>query len=353
MSGSYNIEPSEKTEIIRGSENVLNAVVKFVKNAKSRIDVCLDQTRPELATEIGPISELFADIKGRGIHLRVLAEITAGNISFCKKLKELVGDLRHLDGIKGTFYTNETEYLAPAIFHDEGKAASQMIYTNIRELVEQQKYIFDTLWNKSIPANEKIKYIEEGIQPPLIETIRDSYQLQKLAHDLARSAREEVLVLYSTAKAFLRQWDIGTGEILREVVKKYGVKVRILAPPGDSVLQQLVAKFRLYANIRYIPEELQTKITIAVFDRKSSLIVEIKDDTKNSSYDAMGLGMYSNSESSVSSYVSIFETLWRQSELYEKSQSRLQTAQDELSNMKEYLKEVMNEVAKLRNPVKS
>jgi two-component system, OmpR family, sensor histidine kinase VicK len=44
-----------------------------------------------------------------------------------------------------------------------------MIYSNVRELVEQQQYVFDTLWNKSIPSQEKIKEIEEGIQPHIIE----------------------------------------------------------------------------------------------------------------------------------------------------------------------------------------
>jgi hypothetical protein len=350
MSGSYNIQPSEKTGIIRGRENVLNALVNFATNTKSRIDVCLDQTRPALAVEIG---ELLADVKGRGINLRVLAEITTSNIAVCKKLKELVGDLRHLDGIKGTFYTNEKEYLAPAVFHEEGKAASQMVYINIKELVEQQQYFFDTLWFKSIRADEKIKSIEEGVQPQFVETVSDPYQVHKLGQDLARSAREEVLILFSTANAFLRQWKVGLHKTLREVVKRYGVKVRILTPRGDSILQQQVAETRSYANVQYIPEELQTKISIAVFDRKSSLIIEVKDDTKNSSYDAIGLVTYSNSASTVSSYVSIFGTLWRQSELYERSQSQLQTAEDELSNMKEYLKEVLNEVSKLRNPVKS
>jgi len=353
MSGSYNIQPSEKTEIIRGRENVLKAVVKFATNAKSRIDVCLDQTRPALmvAIEIGPTSELFADIKRRGIHLRVLTEITAGNISSCKKLNELVDDLRHLDGIKGTFYTSETEYLVPAIFHEEGKAASQMIYTNVSELVEQQQNIFDTLWKKSMPANEKIEEIEEGIQPHFIETIRDPHEVLRLALDLARSTREEALVLFSTANSFLRNWNLGFQEILKEIASKYSVKIRILTPLNDSIKQQIQGY--PYAEFRHIPQELQTKLTFAVVDRKSLLVGETKDDTKDSALEAMGLGTYSNSTSTISSYVSIFDILWRQSELYENSQNQLRTAEDELSTMKEYLNEVTNEVAKLRNPVKS
>ena len=47
------------------------------------------------------------------------------------------------------------------------------------------------------------------------------------------------------------------------------------------------------------------------------MIVELRDDTKNSSYDAAGLATYSNSKSIISSYTSIFESLWKQNELYE------------------------------------
>ena len=77
-----------------------------------------------------------------------------------------------------------------------------MIYSNVREIVEHQQYVFDTLWNKSIPSEEKIKAIEDGIQPHVTEMIRDGHQMQKLAEKLGTSAREEMLVLYSTANAF-------------------------------------------------------------------------------------------------------------------------------------------------------
>jgi hypothetical protein len=213
-----------------------------------------------------------------------------------------------------------------------------MIYSNVRELVEQQQYIFDTIWNKSIPADEKIKEIEEGIQPRVIETIRDPYELQKICFDLSRSAREELLILFSTAKAFLRQSKLGGREIGKEVASKYGVKIRILTPLDDSIKQQA---HQHHAEIRYIPEVLQTQISIVIVDRKSSVVIETKDDTKVTS-DAMDLGTYSNSVSTVSSYVSIFESLWRQSELY---------AEGELSTMKEYLNEVLKEIESVRNPV--
>ena len=41
----------------------------------------------------------------------------------------------------------------------------------------------------------------------------------------------------------------------------------------------------------------------------------------------------------------MFNVLWRQTEMYEKSQEQLHSEEDELANMKEYLNEVLNEVA--------
>jgi two-component system, OmpR family, sensor histidine kinase VicK len=350
MSGSYNVQPSERTEIIRGSENVIDVVLKFASNTKTKIDACLDYSRPSLAFDIESISKSLADIKAKkGIRLRVITEITAENISSCKQLGILVDELRHLDGIKGSFYISEGEYLAPAIFHEEGKGASQMIYSNVRELVEHQQYVFDTLWNKSIPSDEKIKEIEVGIQPQFIETVRHAYQIQERAVRLLTSAREEWLILYSTANAFhrivKRYADLG-----REMATKYRVKIRILTPFDDSI-KQSVEELGKYVEFRYIPEELQTHLTIGLVDRKFSFVVETNDDSKDSSYEAMGLATFSNSASTVSSYVSIFETLWKQSGMYEESQNQLHSAEAELDRMKQYLNEVLEEVASFKKPV--
>jgi hypothetical protein len=51
-------------------------------------------------------------------------------------------------------------------------------------------------------------------------------------------------------------------------------------------------------------------MTTLLADNALSLVVELKDDTKQNSSEAVGLATYSNSESTALSYVSIFETLW-------------------------------------------
>jgi len=60
-----------------------------------------------------------------------------------------------------------------------------------------------------------------------------------------------------------------------------------------------------------------TKATILVIDRKVSLVMEIRDDSKATFIEAIGLSTYSNSKAGVASYIAIFENLWKQAELYE------------------------------------
>jgi phosphatidylserine/phosphatidylglycerophosphate/cardiolipin synthase-like enzyme len=144
---------TERTEVLEGQEHVVNAVLQFVSNAKSRIDACIDYSRPSSAIEIEELKKAFIDAKSRGVKLRYVTEITENNVEYCKELIKIVEELRHLEGIRGNFYVSETEYIAPATLHEKGKLASQITYSNIREIVEHHKhYIFDTFWSRATLA---------------------------------------------------------------------------------------------------------------------------------------------------------------------------------------------------------
>jgi two-component system, OmpR family, sensor histidine kinase VicK len=336
--------------MIYGVDNVINAEVQFFFNAKIKIDTCMNYTRPPLAILIEPIKQAFLDAKSRGIRSRYLTEITKDNIAYCKELTTIVDDLRHLDGIKGNFMISETEYLAPVILYEKGKIASQVIYSNAKEIVEQQQYVFDTFWSKAISAEQKIREIEEGIEPEVIETIRDPIEIQMLGFELVKSATCEILVIFSTANAFHRQELAGAMELFKEATIERHVKIRILTPM-DDIIKERAQKFKEQEHqidIRNIESPLQTKVTILLVDRKFSLVVELKDDTKETSYEAIGLATYSNSKPTVLSYVSIFDTLWNQVDLYEE----LRDLYEQLRVHDKLQKEFINIAAhELRTPI--
>ena len=60
-------------------------------------------------------------------------------------------------------------------------------------------------------------------------------------------------------------------------------------------------------------------MTILLVDKRQSIIVELKDDTREAP-DPIGIAAYSKSTSIASSYIAIFESLWRQTDMYEQLQ---------------------------------
>jgi two-component system sensor histidine kinase VicK len=73
-------------------------------------------------------------------------------------------------------------------------------------------------------------------------------------------------------------------------------------------------------DIRTTENTFQNKLTTLVVDQSLCLTVELKDDTRESSDEAIGLATYSNSEATVFSYASIFENLWIQTQLQKRRQ---------------------------------
>jgi two-component system, OmpR family, sensor histidine kinase VicK len=334
----------KRTRILHRAE-VVNAILDIFYNAKYRIDVCGNSSFPLKISLFESVRKVIIAAKNRGIRSRFIVEITNENLQYCKDLMKITDEIRHMDKIEANFGLNEIEYLGSITLQEE---ALQATYSDVKEVVEQQQFIFDTLWSRAIPSEQKIIEIEEGIEPEVIETIGNPFEIQKLAFKLVRSAKDEILLVFSTANAFHRQERTGMINLLKEAAER-GVKIRILTPIDDllkELAQQLMGGRRLQQNqqridIRFIGRFSQTKIRILVVDKVASLVVELKDDAKQSSYEAMGLATYSNSKSTVLSYVSIFETLWMQTDLYEQlveSNNELAEAYEQLEAANEQLK---------------
>jgi two-component system, OmpR family, sensor histidine kinase VicK len=345
---------------------VINAISDIFSNANHRIDVCGNSNFPLKISSFESVRKVVIAAKNRGISLRFIIEITKENLQYCKDLMKITDELRHMDEIEANFGLSETEYLGSITLQEE---ALQATYSNVKEVVEQQQFIFDTLWSKATPAEQKIREIEEGIEPEVIETIRNPFEIQKIAFELVKSARDEILLIFSTANAFHRQERTGMIKLLKEAAAGRRVQIRILTPIDDLIkgtVQKLIREQQQQnqprIDIRFIGRFSQTKIRILVVDKTSSLVVELKDDTKESSYEAMGLATYSNSKSTVLSYVSIFETLWMQTELYEqlvesnnglaKAYEQLEAANEQLKVHEKMQKEFINVAShELRTPI--
>jgi two-component system, OmpR family, sensor histidine kinase VicK len=319
----------EKTDILYGTENVLGSLIEFLSKAK-RIDSCGDSKSPSLAIEVDMYRKLLVDAKNKGIKVRQVTDITKENIHYCKELWKLGYEIRHLDEIKANFSVSETGYIATAAALREAQPVPQIIYSNVKDIVEQQRYVFESLWNRAKPAETRIKEIEEGVALEKTHVIQDPQGIQKLFVDMVKSAQHEVLLILPTVNAFLREHRIGIIQLLMQVARDRGVSVRILTPTNDvinNVLENTVVSYQEdgvkkrdfdLRSINISSEETAVStVTIIVVDKKESLVFEKTDDKKENFVEAVGFATYSNSKPTVMSYISIFKNLWNQVDLYE------------------------------------
>jgi two-component system, OmpR family, sensor histidine kinase VicK len=315
---------SSITQVLYGVENAVKLFSRVVYGADIVIDICDDDIISHTANTLKIFEKRVLEA---GSKIRYITEIKKDNIKYCKEMMK-VGQVRHLDGIRTNFVVTDTEYTSSAIMQ-QVDAHPEIVYSNVRSIVEQQQYLFENLWNKAIPAERRINEIEEGVELEKTNVIQDPHNIQKLFVDLVRSARHEVLLILPTVNAFLREHRIGVIQLLMHAVREHSVNVRILTPTSiviDNILKNEVispqeGERRKDFDIRSInrsPEETSVStVTIMVVDKKESLVFEKTDDSKENFVEAVGMATHSNSKPTVLSYISIFESLWKQVDLYE------------------------------------
>jgi two-component system, OmpR family, sensor histidine kinase VicK len=491
------------TRVILGKRNAIEIEIGIFNRATKTIDTCMTYTRPSLALSLKPIKNAFLAARKKGVRLRYITEINHQNFDDCKALLDIVDELRHIDGLKTNFMITEGEYLALLVQDKSETIASEHIYSDMTQIVEHGRCIFDTLWSKSIPAEERIKDIIDGAVPretkivynqeeimkhiihlsevssglsvvsnhggvqlpyntffelfikilkkqrrresegirwimriekdsvnvvkkflnlgikirhvnnlaPInfavskhglittveeineggmgivqnilssnegsyikhfssmfeqlwkegidaryrikdiekkvgiaeIEIIRNPVDSIARGWDMVRSARKEINILFSSTNALKRQIEMGVLSLLKKASDRQNISIRMLLPSSektDEIIEQTKSNVPKI-DIRTVSTSLETKITILVVDSRQCLILELKDDMQVESYDAVGLSTYSISPTIISSYLAVFESFWRQAELFEKMRE-VEKLQKDFINMAAH---------ELRNPI--
>lgn len=259
--------------------------------------------------------------KGEGNGIRWITNIEEECVELVKTFLDLNMQIKHVRNLPPiNFAVGKQEVNLTIEKMEGGKMIQSLIASNESSYVTYFYSIFEQLWSEGVDAQDRIRNIAEGrAEETDIEIIANPKKGIDNAWKILRSAKKEILIICSTSNAFRRQLQIGGLQLLKGIVEKNNVKVRILVP-ADAEAKLTIKEISISnpgIDIRSLEEALQTCITIVVVDRKECVIVESKDDTKETSYDAAGISTYSNSKAIATSYVSIFESLWNQTELFE------------------------------------
>jgi two-component system, OmpR family, sensor histidine kinase VicK len=212
---------AQRTDVLYNEGETVRRVEEQNNAIKYQIDSCIDVNGPSMFTTDDcianhPVIKSYFEMKDRGVKLRVITEITKDNLKYCKEVMK-IAEIRHLDEVKGNFgIGNKRVYHGGADTIKLGPPP-QLIVSTVKSFVKQQQYFFDTLWNKAIPIQDKIKEIEEGIKPDVLETITDPLKIQTLYLNMIRTSKDEILLIIPTINALYRQENIGVIHLLQEI----------------------------------------------------------------------------------------------------------------------------------------
>jgi signal transduction histidine kinase len=195
----------------------------------------------------------------------------------------------------------------------------------MREMVEEQQYIFDTLWNKSISAEDKIKEIEHEIEPEYFRIINDNVEATNILTDFAKNAQKEILLLLPNDKALTRIDRLGLLDYLidkcneRIKGKEEGegediIQVKLICPISDvnlNIVNRILQNTTASNNIRIVNGN-NSSSGIIIVDNKRFLKAELREPEAEHFSETIGLSFYSNSKPSVESYKLFFELLWNE-----------------------------------------
>ena len=171
---------------------------------------------------------------------------------------------------------------------------------------------------------DTIKKEAEKIENQVFQIIRDPSEVQELAFKLAWLTENEILGLFSTSNAFHRQERMGILPKLQQLKKNNDkLRIRILTPFDD--------------HIDSVSKKMKDESDINIMNLDESLRIK-----------AIGVSMFCSIRSTVISFVTIFELIWRQQELYQqlsKFHQRIETY--ELIN-----KQLNDTIVDLKAPIK-
>ena len=316
------IEPPE-TKVLENPDEIFNHMMYVIGNASKRL-ICSPGGAMQMVYD--NFFDLYKKIldkhrRGEGEGIRWLTVIDKENKDVVEVFLDAGVQVRHVRNLPPiNFAVDDTHFYATIEKMEGGKIMESLLSSNEPKYVNYYTSLFEGLWNNGIDAETRIRDIEEGIDSANMEIIQNSHEALKRSSNLVKNANEEALLMFSTPNAFRRQLQIQSLLQFNETTKEHPyVKIKILIP-SDEQIKETIEKIRVeYPSVdfRIYEQSLNTRITIVLVDKRECMILETKDDTKEDAYSAAGLSVYSNSKSIVVSYVAIFESLWRQTELYE------------------------------------
>jgi len=303
-------------------ENRHSIIVNTISAAEKSLSILGDSKSVNfLLSE--QIRKAIQDAKNRQVRIRYITEINTENLSSCKDIMKLT-EVRHLDKIIGNYILTDKEYIG---LPEAGDFLSNRNQNDNCQSVSMQNYLFDNLWNNATTQHDKTTSLEIGLEAEEVKIISDASQVREAYFNLIESAKFEISLIIATPNALKRNYKEGIISKLIEASETRNVNVYLAIPTydNDKLHIDIFQSGQLEKNYKFqmkfiAPVTTQThkiKTTFLIVDKKIVFIKDVKDDIKDNFIEAVGYATLHTSKSRAESYNFIFDTVWRQADLYE------------------------------------
>ena len=297
----------EKTEMLVGPEDTSKRASEFFSSNSKRFDVCSSSSIASIALTI--FQYAYKDMKGRGAKIRWITDITKDNLARCKALMQYA-EVRHISRLNVNFALSDKEYITAPISKEE-QILPKLIYSNSKEMIEQQQYIFDIFWMKASPIEQRIKEIEEDREQEFFEVINNPERAAEVYTNLAMSINSSALLLLPSSKALIREYKLGVLEHIIQASKNKDVRdIKIICSIDDNNAHIIRWLYEKSSNVKILNTTTNLAIKVFIVDDAEVFRAELRDPDADTFSKALGFATYSNSKPTVDAFKSFFELLW-------------------------------------------
>jgi len=279
--------------------------------------------------------------KGEHNGIRIVTAIAdTDNANQVRKFLDIGIPIRHAKNMPPIdFAVSDKEMIATIEKVEAGENIKSLLVSNEYTYISHFVSIFEELWKNGTDARDRIRTIDEGVEPEIFEVITDPLKASQIIVDLAKSVTREAIFLLPADKSMRR---VDRLRVIDHLIRasQNGATVRIICPLSEEN-SDIVKRISTSApNIRLLNGHNSTSGFLIV-DSERFIRAELREPSAKEVSEAIGFTLYSNSKGSVDSFKSVFDLLWNEHMINE-----------QLQKADEMQKEFINIAAhELRNPI--
>ena len=135
--------------------------------------------------------------------VRWITHIDKDSLDLVKIFLNAGMQIRHIKSLTHMDFSVDNKNFSATIDKMEGgELMGSLLTSNEPAYIIHYNSVFEEIWKKGIDAKDRVIEIEEGIDQSNIEIIQNPEESIKRSHEIIKSAKQEVLRIFSSVNAF-------------------------------------------------------------------------------------------------------------------------------------------------------